>query len=147
MEIHPVYFLNACLVVCVTKATVAECLLNECLSLLKQPECETSLPSSTENPDPPLVAPRVDIDPSPAPNLHIQTQKINFLSQENQKRASLSPQTQSLPLTSAQSPPTSRARAASADRLLDRLKFSPAGEGLQNFYLFIRLCFPNHALK
>ncbi|KAK9965736.1 hypothetical protein ABG768_004810 [Culter alburnus] len=92
----------------------------------EEPECETSLPSSTENLDPPPVAPRVDADPSPAPNLHIQTQKISFLSQENQKRASLSPQTQSLPLTSAQSPPTSRGRAASADRLLDRLKFSPA---------------------
>ncbi|XP_048026498.1 actin filament-associated protein 1-like 2 isoform X1 [Megalobrama amblycephala] len=92
----------------------------------EEPECETSLPSSTENLDPPPVAPRVDADPSPAPNLHIQTQKISFLSQENQKRASLSPQTQSLPLTCAQSPPTSRGRAASADRLLDRLKFSPA---------------------
>ncbi|XP_048026499.1 actin filament-associated protein 1-like 2 isoform X2 [Megalobrama amblycephala] len=95
----------------------------------EEPECETSLPSSTENLDPPPVAPRVDADPSPAPNLHIQTQKISFLSQENQKRASLSPQTQSLPLTCAQSPPTSRGRAASADRLLDRLKFSPAGPG------------------
>ncbi|XP_067224999.1 actin filament-associated protein 1-like 2 isoform X1 [Chanodichthys erythropterus] len=92
----------------------------------EEPECETSLPSNTENLDPPHVAPRVDADPSPAPNLHIQTQKISFLSQENQKRASLSPQTQSLPLTYAQSPPTSRGRAASADRLLDRLKFSPA---------------------
>ncbi|XP_067225000.1 actin filament-associated protein 1-like 2 isoform X2 [Chanodichthys erythropterus] len=95
----------------------------------EEPECETSLPSNTENLDPPHVAPRVDADPSPAPNLHIQTQKISFLSQENQKRASLSPQTQSLPLTYAQSPPTSRGRAASADRLLDRLKFSPAGPG------------------
>ncbi|ROI81876.1 Actin filament-associated protein 1-like 2 [Anabarilius grahami] len=94
----------------------------------EEPECETSLPSSTEDLDPPPVAPRVDADPAPAPNLHIQTQKISFLSQ-SQKRASLSPQTQSLPLTSAQSPPTSRGRAASADRLLDRLKFSPAVPG------------------
>lgn len=96
----------------------------------QEPEYETSLPSSTENLDPLPVAPRVDADPSPGPNLHIQTQKISFLSQECQKRASLSHQTQSLPQTSSaqtpQSPPTTRGRAASADRLLDRLKFSPA---------------------
>ncbi|XP_058649430.1 actin filament-associated protein 1-like 2 isoform X2 [Onychostoma macrolepis] len=100
---------------------------------------ETSLPSSTENLDPPPVAPRVDTDPSPAPNLNIQTQKISFLSQENQKKASptsvpsqTQTQTQTLPHTSAQtpqSPPTSRGRAASTDRFLDKLKFSPAGPG------------------
>ncbi|KTG04548.1 hypothetical protein cypCar_00000687 [Cyprinus carpio] len=93
---------------------------------------ETSLPSSTENLDPPPVAPRVDSDPSPAPNLHVQTQRISFLSQESQKRASPTStpyQTQTLPHTSAQtpqSPPTSRGRAASTDRFLDKLKFSPA---------------------
>lgn len=102
-------------------------MFSECLSLLKQPEYETSLPSSTEILDPRPVAPRVDADPSPAPNLYVQTQKISFLSQQSQKRASLSPQT--LPQI-PQSPPTSRGRAASADRLLDRLKFSPAGESL-----------------
>ncbi|XP_067285734.1 actin filament-associated protein 1-like 2 isoform X2 [Pseudorasbora parva] len=99
----------------------------------QEPEYETSLPSTKENLDPHPVAPRVDTDPSPAPNLLVQTQKISFLSQESQNKASLSGQTQSLPQTSSaqasQSPPTSRRRAASADRLLDRLKFSPAGPG------------------
>ncbi|CAM4710704.1 unnamed protein product [Leuciscus chuanchicus] len=94
----------------------------------QEPEYETSLPSSTEILDPPPVAPRVDADPSPAPNLYVQTQKISFLSQQSQKRASLSPQTQTLPQM-PQSPPTSRGRAASADRLFDRLKFSPAAPG------------------
>ncbi|XP_056324890.1 actin filament-associated protein 1-like 2 isoform X2 [Danio aesculapii] len=103
--------------------------------LLKEPVYESSLPTSTENGVPPPVAPRVDIDPSPVPNLHIQPQKISFPGQEIQKKASSTsplPKTQSLPQTSAQtpqSPPTSRARAASTDRLLDRLKFSPAGPG------------------
>ncbi|XP_056124796.1 actin filament-associated protein 1-like 2 isoform X2 [Rhinichthys klamathensis goyatoka] len=92
----------------------------------QESEYETSLPSSTEILDPPPVAPRVDADPSPAPNLYVQTQKISFLSQQGQKKASLSPQT--LPQM-PQSPPTSRGRAASADRLLDRLKFSPAAPG------------------
>ncbi|KTG35088.1 hypothetical protein cypCar_00018883 [Cyprinus carpio] len=85
---------------------------------------ETSLPSSTENLDPPPVAPRVDTDPSPAPNLPVQTHRISFLSQEGQKRASptlLLSQTQT-----PQTPPTSRGRAASTDRFLDKLKFSPA---------------------
>ncbi|KAK7134857.1 hypothetical protein R3I93_018081 [Phoxinus phoxinus] len=90
-----------------------------------KPEYETSLPSSTEILDPPPVVPRVDSDPSPSPNLYVQTQKISFLSQQCQKRASLSPQTQSLPQM-PHSPPTSRGRAASSSRLLDRLKFSPA---------------------
>nr|XP_021336035.1 actin filament-associated protein 1-like 2 isoform X1 [Danio rerio] len=96
---------------------------------LKEPVYESSLPTSTENEVPPPVAPRVDTDPSPVPNLHVQPQKISFLGQEIQKKASPLPKTQSLPQTSAQtpqSPPTSRARAASTDRLLDRLKFSPA---------------------
>uniref|UniRef100_A0A672MDM4 Actin filament-associated protein 1-like 2 n=1 Tax=Sinocyclocheilus grahami TaxID=75366 RepID=A0A672MDM4_SINGR len=93
---------------------------------------ETSLPSSTENLDPPPVAPRVDTDPSPAPNLHVQTKRFSFLSQESQMRASptsMPSQTQTLPHTSAQtpqSPPTSRGRATSTDRFLDKLKFSPA---------------------
>ncbi|KAG1954914.1 actin filament-associated protein 1-like [Pimephales promelas] len=91
----------------------------------QESEYETSLPSSTEILDPTPGAPRVDADPSPAPNLCVQPQKISFLSQQNQKRASLSHQTQTLPQM-PQSPPTSRGRAASADRLLDRLKFSPA---------------------
>ncbi|KAI2658384.1 Actin filament-associated protein 1-like 2 [Labeo rohita] len=96
---------------------------------------ETSLPSSTEHPDPPPVAPRVDTDPSPAPSVHVQTQKISFLSQESQKRASptsLPSQTQTLPQTSTQtpqSPPNSRGRAASTDRFFEKLKFSPAGPG------------------
>lgn len=99
---------------------------------LNEPVYESSLPTNTENEVPPPVAPRVDIDPSPVPNLHIQPQKISFLGQEIQKKASSTsplPKTQSLPQTSAQtpqSPPTSRGRAASTDRLLDRLKFSPA---------------------
>ncbi|XP_039520932.1 actin filament-associated protein 1-like 2 isoform X2 [Pimephales promelas] len=94
----------------------------------QESEYETSLPSSTEILDPTPGAPRVDADPSPAPNLCVQPQKISFLSQQNQKRASLSHQTQTLPQM-PQSPPTSRGRAASADRLLDRLKFSPAAPG------------------
>ncbi|XP_016367551.1 actin filament-associated protein 1-like 2 isoform X2 [Sinocyclocheilus rhinocerous] len=92
---------------------------------------ETSLPSSTENLDPPPVANRMDTDRSPAPNLLVQTQRINFLGQESQKRASLTllpSQTQTLPQT-PQSPPTSRGRAASTDRFLEKLKFSPAGPG------------------
>ncbi|XP_052426969.1 actin filament-associated protein 1-like 2 isoform X2 [Carassius gibelio] len=96
---------------------------------------ETSLPRSTENLDPPPVALRVNKDPSPAPNLHVQSQRISFLSLETQKRASPSSmpsQTQTLPHTSTQapqSPPISRGRAASTDRFLDKLKFSPAGPG------------------
>uniref|UniRef100_A0A672KU47 Actin filament associated protein 1 like 2 n=2 Tax=Sinocyclocheilus grahami TaxID=75366 RepID=A0A672KU47_SINGR len=89
---------------------------------------ETSLPSSTENLDPPPVANRMDTDPSPAPNLLVQTQRISFLGQESQKRASptlLPSQTQTLPQT-PQSPSTSRGRAASTDRFLEKLKFSPA---------------------
>ncbi|XP_016343652.1 actin filament-associated protein 1-like 2 isoform X3 [Sinocyclocheilus anshuiensis] len=89
---------------------------------------ETALPSSTENLDPPPVANRMDTDPSPAPNLLVQTQRISFLGQESQKRASptlLPSQTQTLPQT-PQSPPTSRGRAASTDRFLEKLKFSPA---------------------
>ncbi|XP_077056773.1 actin filament-associated protein 1-like 2 isoform X2 [Siphateles boraxobius] len=92
----------------------------------QEPEYETSLPSSAEILHPPNLAPRVDADPSPAPNLYVQTQKISFLSRENQKRASLSSQTSA---QTPQSPPTSRGRAASTDRLLDRLKFSPAAPG------------------
>ncbi|XP_016343649.1 actin filament-associated protein 1-like 2 isoform X1 [Sinocyclocheilus anshuiensis] len=96
---------------------------------LKQIETsETALPSSTENLDPPPVANRMDTDPSPAPNLLVQTQRISFLGQESQKRASptlLPSQTQTLPQT-PQSPPTSRGRAASTDRFLEKLKFSPA---------------------
>ncbi|XP_016343651.1 actin filament-associated protein 1-like 2 isoform X2 [Sinocyclocheilus anshuiensis] len=99
---------------------------------LKQIETsETALPSSTENLDPPPVANRMDTDPSPAPNLLVQTQRISFLGQESQKRASptlLPSQTQTLPQT-PQSPPTSRGRAASTDRFLEKLKFSPAGPG------------------
>ncbi|KAL1264527.1 hypothetical protein QQF64_004882, partial [Cirrhinus molitorella] len=93
---------------------------------------ETSLPSSTEHIEPPPVVPRVDTDPSPAPNLHVQTQRISFLSQESQKRASptsLPSQSQTLPHMSTQapqSPPTSRGRAASTDRFLEKLRFSPA---------------------
>ncbi|XP_059388453.1 actin filament-associated protein 1-like 2 isoform X2 [Carassius carassius] len=96
---------------------------------------ETSLPRSTENLDPPPVALRVKTDPSPAPNLHVQTQRISFLSLETQKRASptsMPSQTQTLPHTSTQtpqSPPISRGRSASTDRFLDKLKFSPAGPG------------------
>ncbi|XP_051530630.1 actin filament-associated protein 1-like 2 isoform X2 [Myxocyprinus asiaticus] len=98
-----------------------------------EPVYETSLPSSTEHIDPPPLAPRVDADPNPSPNVHVQTQRIGFLGQEVQKKASpTSPPSQIQPQTSAhtpQSPPTSRGRAASTDRLLDRLKFSPAGSG------------------
>lgn len=129
-------------------------------SLLQQPVYESSLPTNTENEVPPPVAPRVDIDPSPVPNLHIQPQKISFLGQEIQKKASSTsplPKTQSLPQTSAQtpqSPPTSRGRAASTDRLLDRLKFSPAGEARQllkrtrKFHLFNLFCsaFPSYCI-
>ncbi|XP_073684242.1 actin filament-associated protein 1-like 2 isoform X1 [Garra rufa] len=93
---------------------------------------ETSSPSSTEHLDPPPVVSRVDTDSSPTPNLHVQTQRISFLSQESQKRvspASMPSQSQTLPQTSTQtpqSPPTSRGRAASTDRFLEKLKFSPA---------------------
>ncbi|XP_073684243.1 actin filament-associated protein 1-like 2 isoform X2 [Garra rufa] len=96
---------------------------------------ETSSPSSTEHLDPPPVVSRVDTDSSPTPNLHVQTQRISFLSQESQKRvspASMPSQSQTLPQTSTQtpqSPPTSRGRAASTDRFLEKLKFSPAGSG------------------
>ncbi|XP_050980357.1 actin filament-associated protein 1-like 2 isoform X2 [Labeo rohita] len=108
---------------------------NDQLNPKEEETNETSLPSSTEHPDPPPVAPRVDTDPSPAPSVHVQTQKISFLSQESQKRASptsLPSQTQTLPQTSTQtpqSPPNSRGRAASTDRFFEKLKFSPAGPG------------------
>ncbi|XP_059387084.1 actin filament-associated protein 1-like 2 isoform X2 [Carassius carassius] len=99
----------------------------------KEPETrDTSLPSSTENMDPKPVAPREDTDTSPAP---VQTQRISFLSHESQKRASPTSQPsqpQTLPQTSAQTPqtpPTSRGRATSTDRFLDKLRFSPAGPG------------------
>ncbi|XP_051524052.1 actin filament-associated protein 1-like 2 isoform X2 [Myxocyprinus asiaticus] len=96
-----------------------------------EPVYETSLPSSTEHLDPPPLVPRIDADPSPTPSVHVQTQRISFLGQDIQKKASpTSPPSQ--PQTSAhtpQSPPNSRGIAASTDRLLDRLKVSPAGSG------------------
>ncbi|KAL6475350.1 hypothetical protein MHYP_G00163900 [Metynnis hypsauchen] len=114
-------------------------------------EYETSLPATTEHLNPPPVTPRLDLDqntsssPSaqpqnqpqhqqhPAPQS--QPQRISFPSQDGQKNVTPhSPSCSRSQIHSLQhtpshiphSPPTSRGRAASTDRFLDRLKPSVA---------------------
>ncbi|KAI4872818.1 hypothetical protein NFI96_016137 [Prochilodus magdalenae] len=119
-------------------------------------EYETSLPATTEDLEPPPVAPRLDLDPDtsssasaqsqsqpqnqpqhqqqPAPQS--QTQQISLPSQDSQKKGT--PHNPSAPQSQnhsqhhtashiPHSPPTSRGRAASTDKFLDRLKPSVAG--------------------
>ncbi|KAM9461934.1 actin filament-associated protein 1-like 2 [Clarias gariepinus] len=105
-------------------------------------EYEALLPIPKEHHDPPPLPPRVDLDisTSPSPPLQAPTQtqtvqsqpqspQLSFLNKEGQKRGSSLPsphvQTQSQLLT-PHSPPSSRVRAASADRVIDRLKPSVA---------------------
>ncbi|TSK14748.1 Actin filament-associated protein 1-like 2 [Bagarius yarrelli] len=102
---------------------------------------EALLPASNEHSDPPPIPPRLDVEPStpPSPPLQPQpqthqplSQRVSFPIKEVQKKGSSLPTPNSqlhsqLLSTSnpSQSPPSSRIRAASADRVLDRLK-SPA---------------------
>ncbi|KAK3529550.1 hypothetical protein QTP70_031969 [Hemibagrus guttatus] len=108
---------------------------------------EALLPTPKENPDPPTIPPRLDVDnssspsPPPQPQPQIQTQKhepqsqrVSFPIKEGQKKGSSLPaphiQLHSqlhTPSQTTQSPPTSRVRAASADRVLEsKLKPSVA---------------------
>ncbi|XP_073723130.1 actin filament-associated protein 1-like 2 isoform X3 [Misgurnus anguillicaudatus] len=90
---------------------------------VKETENEVSLPSSTKSPD------SQPADPAVAANASPKLKKISFLNQEAQKKSS--PSTlPSHPKTSpntTQSPPTSRRRAATTDKLPDKLKVSTAG--------------------
>ncbi len=99
------------------------------------------------------VAPRADTDPSPAPNLHVQTQETVSLRQESQKKAShtsMPSQSQTLPHSSAQTPrvhpPPEEEPPAQID-LSIKLKFLSCRWGpsivkqFTNFDLFTLLCF------
>ncbi|MCJ8738567.1 hypothetical protein PDJAM_G00037280 [Pangasius djambal] len=108
-------------------------------------EYEAILPTPKEHPDAPLIPPRLDVDtstsPSPPlqPQAHTQTQqhqpqsqRVSLPSKEGQKKGSSLPSPSQIhshlltPSHTPHSPPTSRVRAASADRVLDRLKPSVA---------------------
>ncbi|XP_060795910.1 actin filament-associated protein 1-like 2 [Neoarius graeffei] len=109
-----------------------------------EPEYEALLPTPKEHPDPPPIPPRLDADnntstspplqPQPQTQQHQpQSQKVSLLNKEGQKKGSALPsphsQIHSQLLTPSHTPhssPTSRVRAASADRVLDRLKPSVA---------------------
>ncbi|TRY85408.1 hypothetical protein DNTS_016097 [Danionella cerebrum] len=101
----------------------------------EEPEYETSISTMKESQElrPPLPLPRVDIDPSTVPNLNSLPQRISFQDEEIQKNTTPTtqlPQIQTAPQASApmpQSPPACRIRAASTDKVIERLKFSPAG--------------------
>ncbi|XP_066520607.1 actin filament-associated protein 1-like 2 [Hoplias malabaricus] len=114
---------------------------------------ETALPTNTEHLDPPPVAPRLDLDTSSnaqpqnqsqnqAPHQHLlppqpqiqpqpQPQRISLPSQDGHKK--VTPHSPNIPRSqhhthshTPHSPPTSRGRAASTDKFLDRLKPSVA---------------------
>ncbi|XP_057214882.1 actin filament-associated protein 1-like 2 isoform X2 [Triplophysa rosa] len=89
-----------------------------------EPENKDSSPSSTEHPDPPIQL----ADASSPPNLHVQTQKTSHEGLKKTSSSTLPSQPQTSSHTT-QISPNSRKRAASADRLLDKLKFSAAGPG------------------
>ncbi|XP_058262476.1 actin filament-associated protein 1-like 2 [Hemibagrus wyckioides] len=103
---------------------------------------EALLPIPKENPDPPPIPKRLDVDNSPSPSPppqsrpliqqhQPQSQQVSFPIKEGQKKGSSLPHSQlhcqlRTPSQTTQSPPTSRVRAASADKGLDRLKPSVA---------------------
>lgn len=92
---------------------------------VKEPEYEASLPSSTKHPDPPPPNPAVLADATSSRGLHGQTQKISLEGLKKASPSTLPSQPQTSTHTT-QSSPKSRKRAASTDRPLDKLKFSPA---------------------
>ncbi|XP_047673463.1 actin filament-associated protein 1-like 2 isoform X3 [Tachysurus fulvidraco] len=107
---------------------------------------EALLPTPREHPDPPPISPRLDVDNSTSPSPPFQPQpqtqtqqhqpqpqRVSFPSKEGQKKGLSLPTPHSqlhsqflTPSQTHQSPPTSRVRAASADRVFDRQKPSIA---------------------
>lgn len=92
--------------------------------------------ATTEQSEPPVVPPRLDLDtssPSPPTQSQVQTQSHHVQAQEDillgQRGQSKSSTLSSHSLPKAiQSPPTPRGRAASADRYLDRTMQFIAGK-------------------
>ncbi|XP_026770782.3 actin filament-associated protein 1-like 2 [Pangasianodon hypophthalmus] len=109
-------------------------------------EYEAVLPTPKEHPDPPPIPARLDVDTSTSPSPPLQpqaqtqtqqhqpqSQRVSLLSKEGQKKGLSLPSPHSqihsqllTPSHTPHSPPTSRVRAASADRVHDRLKPSLA---------------------
>ncbi|MCI4384329.1 hypothetical protein PGIGA_G00037480 [Pangasianodon gigas] len=109
-------------------------------------EYEAVLPTPKEHHDPPPIPARLDVDTSTSPTPPLQpqaqtqteqhqpqSQRVSLPSKEGQKKGSSLPSSHSqihsqllTPSHTPHSPPTSRVRAASADRVHDRLKPSLA---------------------